>query len=113
MEIPKLNAHLAAFCGIARPQQFFDGLESAGLRIAAHAAFPDHHRYTARDLDRLIAAARAAGATTFLTTEKDLVRLGSLAFNFPESLPLKTARLRVEIEDQNAILDSLIIQLVS
>jgi len=44
MEIPKLNAHLAAFCGIARPQQFFDGLESAGLRIAAHAAFPDHHR---------------------------------------------------------------------
>jgi tetraacyldisaccharide-1-P 4'-kinase len=43
-----------------------------------------------------------------LTTEKDLVRLGSLASAFPESLPLKTARLRVEIEDQKAAIDWLI-----
>ncbi|MGD0681874.1 MAG: tetraacyldisaccharide 4'-kinase [Terracidiphilus sp.] len=108
MEIPAVSDPVAAFCGIARPEQFFAGLEAAGLRIAARTAFPDHHRYTARDLDRLITAARAAGATMLLTTEKDLVRLGSLASAFPESLPLKTARLRVEIEDQKAAIDWLI-----
>jgi tetraacyldisaccharide 4'-kinase len=113
MEIPNFSGPLAAFCGIARPEQFFNGLESAGLRIAARVAFPDHHRYTTRDLDRLIAAARATGATALITTEKDLVRLGNLAFNFPESLPLKTAHLRVEIEDQAAALDCLTNRLVS
>jgi len=113
MEIPTFNGPVAAFCGIAHPEQFFAGLESAGLRIAARAAFLDHHRYTARDLNRLIAAAHSVGATALVTTEKDLVREGSLVFNFPESLPLKTARLRVEIEDQNAAIDWLVNRLVS
>jgi tetraacyldisaccharide 4'-kinase len=108
MEIPAVSGPVAAFCGIARPEQFFAGLEASGLHLAARAAFPDHHRYTAHDLDRLIAAARAAGATALITTEKDLVRLGNLASVFSESLPLKTARLRIEIEDQDSVLDWLV-----
>jgi tetraacyldisaccharide 4'-kinase len=113
MEIPTISGPVAAFCGIARPEQFFAGLESAGLHLAARAAFPDHHRYTARDLDRLVAAALAAGATAIITTEKDLLRLGKLASTFPQSLPLKTARLRIDIEDQTAAIDWLINRLGS
>jgi tetraacyldisaccharide 4'-kinase len=101
MEVPAVHGSVAAFCGIARPEQFFAGLEAAGLRIAARHAFPDHHRYTARDLDRLVAAAREMGAAALVTTEKDQVRLGELSAAFPESLPLKTAGLRIEIEQED------------
>jgi tetraacyldisaccharide 4'-kinase len=113
MEIPAVSGPIAAFCGIARPEQFFAGLEAAGLHLAARVAFPDHHRYTARDLDRLIATARAARATALVTTGKDLVRLGKFPSTFPASMPLTTACLRIEIEDQGEAIDWLIDQLVS
>jgi tetraacyldisaccharide 4'-kinase len=108
MEIPTVSGPVAAFCGIARPEQFFAGLESAGLQLVLRRAFSDHHRYTAHDLDRLIAAAHAAGALALITTEKDLVRLGKLTSTFPAALPLRTARLRIEIENQTAAIDWLI-----
>jgi tetraacyldisaccharide 4'-kinase len=112
MEVPAPPGHEAgsvlAFCGIARPEQFFAGLEAAGLKIVVRLAFPDHHRYTTADLKRLIAVARNAGAAALITTEKDQVRLGKLSASFPESLPLKTARLRVEIEKQEEALDWLV-----
>ena len=58
MVIPQTDGPVAAFCGIARPDQFFAGLESAGLTVASQIAFPDHHRYTARDIERLLSSAR-------------------------------------------------------
>jgi tetraacyldisaccharide 4'-kinase len=102
MEIPAVDGPVAAFCGIARPEQFFAGLESAGLHLAVRVAFADHHRYTVRDLDRLAASSRAARATALVTTEKDLVRLGKLAFADSKSMPLVAARLSVEIENLDA-----------
>ncbi len=108
MEIPNVDGLVAVFCGIARPEQFFAGIEAAGFKIALRRAFPDHHRYTARDLERLAAAAAAAGASAVLTTEKDLIRLGKLTTLLPRSLPLKTARLRIEIEEQDAAIDWLL-----
>ena len=100
MEVPAIDGSVAAFCGIARPEQFFAGLEAAGLHLAAPIAFPDHQRYAAGDLDRLVSSARSSGATALITTEKDLVRLGKLSAAFPESLPLLTACLRIEIEHE-------------
>jgi tetraacyldisaccharide 4'-kinase len=108
MEVPAMNGPVAAFCGIARPEQFFDGLEAGGLRVAVRKAFPDHHAYSARDLEGLTAAARGAGATALITTEKDLVRLGGLSARFGDSLPLKTAGLRVEIEDEERAIEGLV-----
>ncbi len=100
MDVPAVDGSVAAFCGIARPDQFFAGLEAAGQRIAARIAFPDHHRFTPADLKRLVTAAEQTGAKAFVTTEKDLVRLGNHSSAFPQSLPLKTARLRIEIEHE-------------
>jgi tetraacyldisaccharide 4'-kinase len=117
MEIPPAtysdpaSSPVIAFCGIARPAQFFQGLESAGVRLASRMAFPDHHPYTAGDLSRLAAEARQTGATALLTTEKDRVRLGALADTLPASLPLETARLHLEIENQDAAVDWLIARL--
>ena len=100
MEVPEAEGPVAAFCGIARPEQFFHGLESARLRLVVRTAFPDHHRYYSGDLKRLMDTARAAGASAFVTTEKDKVRLGALASAIPTSRPLLTAGLRIEIDDE-------------
>ena len=105
MEVPPADGPVVAFCGIARPEQFFGGLESAGMRVAARLTFPDHHRYTNADVEKLTASALAAGATALITTEKDAGRLGERAFAFKESLLLKTAGLRIEIQEEGAALD--------
>ena len=99
MSIPACDGPVAAFCGIARPEQFFAGLERAGLRLAARITFPDHHWYTARDLERVFAGARAAGAAALITTEKDLIRIGAAGDKIRSRLPLFAAGLRVEIGD--------------
>jgi tetraacyldisaccharide 4'-kinase len=104
MEIPLVDGPVAAFCGIARPNQFFNGLEQAGLRIATRRAFPDHYAYTGADVDGLATQAQAAGAVALLTTGKDQIRLGA----FASPIPLKTVALRIEIEDEAAALDWLI-----
>jgi len=113
MDVPQIDGPVVAFCGIARPEQFFEGLESAGLdraglRVAARFVFPDHHRYTAGDLERMIAAAQKAGATALLTTEKDRVRLGAMAERLPATVTLRTVPLRMEIEDEAAAIDWLL-----
>jgi len=64
--------------GVARPERFFDDLQAAGWRLAGTLAFRDHHRFTPGDIDRIRAAATAAGAAAVLTTAKDAVRLESL-----------------------------------
>jgi tetraacyldisaccharide 4'-kinase len=112
MEVPVVDGPVVAFCGIARPEQFFAGLEAAGLPIATRIAFPDHHRYAARDLDRLAAAARKTGAAALITTEKDQVRLGTLSAALPESLPIKTAGLRIEMEREDEAVEWLAERLV-
>lgn len=39
-----------AVAGIGNPQRFFDSLSAAGLAVTGHA-FPDHHPFTAADLE--------------------------------------------------------------
>ena len=63
-----------AFAGIADPPKFFAMLRSQGVRIRAARAFADHHRYSARETERLLAEADRHGCV-LVTTEKDLVRI--------------------------------------
>jgi len=111
MSVTAIDGPVAAFCGIARPAQFFAGLEAAGVHLATRTAFPDHHPYTPKDLNRLVAAARSAGAIALVTTEKDQVRLGNLLGGIPGALPLKTVALRTEIEGYAEAMGSLTSQL--
>lgn len=63
-----------AFAGIAHPEKFFDMLAAAGVRLAERIPFPDHHRFTQRDLDGLQRKATQRNAR-LTTTPKDAVRL--------------------------------------
>lgn len=105
MEVPVLAGPVVAFCGIARPEQFFLGLEQEGAQVVARRAFRDHRPYSVADVAELSALAHANGAT-LLTTEKDAVRIGALAESF--SVSLCTAGLVTAIEDETQRVDGLL-----
>lgn len=84
-----------AVAGIARPQPFFDGLASAGWCIVGTMTFADHHVFTDRDIERVWSAARAAGATIIMTTEKDAARLKTAHL---DRLRIATVPLTAQIE---------------
>ena len=69
------DRRVLAFCGIARPNRFFGLLAENGVPPAARLSFPDHFDYPDRALDEIEAAARAAGCSVILTTEKDAVKV--------------------------------------
>lgn len=76
-----------AFCALARPENFAAMLAGSGCGIVDTMIFPDHHRYTERDLSLLVRVARQMQATGLVTTEKDAVKLS----------PAMRARLEAEV----------------
>lgn len=87
------GAPVLAFCGLARPEQFLDSVTNLGLQEAAQRVFPDHHPYSAADLDELWREAIAAGATALVCSEKDAARLPE---RLPDGPPLWVTRLDLE-----------------
>lgn len=69
-----LGRRIVAFAGLARPEKFFTTLTDAGIQPVRCISFPDHHRYTHRDFERLATLRRNSGVT-LLTTAKDAVKL--------------------------------------
>ncbi|NVN85139.1 MAG: tetraacyldisaccharide 4'-kinase [Rhodopseudomonas sp.] len=64
-----------AFAGIGDPQRFFATLRKSGVDVVAEKPFPDHHSFSAAEIDGLIDAACRDGLA-LVTTQKDLARLG-------------------------------------
>jgi tetraacyldisaccharide 4'-kinase len=83
--------------GIARPDRFISDVATAGWEIAGTMTFRDHHRFDARDLDRIVAAATGARSSIVLTTEKDAVRLAALDL---KGTPIAAVPLVVGIEPE-------------
>jgi tetraacyldisaccharide 4'-kinase len=69
-----------AFCGLGNPDAFFRDLGNWGLAVCGHAIFPDHHRYTQRNILAVKQAGKRVGANAFVTTEKDAQNLDGLKF---------------------------------
>lgn len=90
-----------AFAGIARPAKFFRTLEELGAEVAGTRAFPDHHPYRRRELERVVAAAARADAVP-VTTEKDMVRI-------PPDLAGRVVEVRARLRFEDpGVLDSLL-----
>ena len=105
VELPATVGKTIAFSGIARPRQFLEGLKSSRIEIAGTITFRDHHHYGQRDIDRLLALKKQTGAGSFITTEKDLINLGTLSSQLS---PLHTAQLRIELESPEQLLMDLL-----
>ena len=71
-----------AVAGIAHPLRFFEALKNASWNIVDAIAFPDHHRYTRKDVASIDAKMKSSGADVVFTTDKDAVRLEHLALPF-------------------------------
>ena len=94
-----------AFCGIARPERFFAQLQAAQVVLAGTRSFRDHHRYTDADVRDLQRSGQQAGASLFLTTEKDAVNLGEL---LQALQPIHAVHLRMQLENADAALDAML-----
>lgn len=105
IELPASAGKAIAFSGIARPRQFIEGLKASKLGIAGTVTFRDHHRYEQRDINRLLGLKKQTNADSFITTEKDLINLGSLAGQLS---PLLAAQLRIELESPEQVLTEII-----
>ena len=99
------TARAVAFCAIARPEEFWASLRASGIELAATSAFRDHHTYSDSDLDVLLQLRARRHAESFITTEKDFVRLTPAQRT--RLAPLHTARLEVVFENETAIADHL------
>lgn len=97
----QLSGPFYAFCGIGNPEAFFLDLEKWKIPVAGRLAFRDHHRYTAADGAHLAKMAATAGATAFVTTEKDSHNLGEVQF---ERMPVYLARIALEISGEEEFL---------
>ena len=69
----QLRVHLLS--SIGDPEGFEHTLQRLGATVLSHESYPDHHPYTAEEWRRLAGAGDGDG---WVTTEKDLVRLGPL-----------------------------------
>jgi len=65
-----------AFSGIARNQDFKHTVESFGCDVRGFAGFPDHHKYSYEDINKILRSAKDAGVEIVCTTEKDYARMG-------------------------------------
>jgi tetraacyldisaccharide 4'-kinase len=89
-----------AVAGIARPERFFAALRALGWDVARELTFRDHHWFTAGDVEAVQRAAREAGASVIITTEKDAVRLdtGRVSSGSPTAVPIAVLPMTMEIE---------------
>jgi len=97
--------HPVVFCGIARPQNFVLQLRAANVEPAAEAFYRDHHAYTEKDIQELIALKRKSEAGSFVTTEKDVVNLGAYLSALQ---PLSAVPVRMELNDAANALDTML-----
>ncbi|OGU44003.1 MAG: tetraacyldisaccharide 4'-kinase [Ignavibacteria bacterium GWC2_56_12] len=80
---------VAAFSGIGTPSAFRATLTSLGMNVVEHSVFPDHHEYSAQDIEKLQRAAEESKPDMLVTTQKDLMRLRSMQFEkFLRSFPV-------------------------
>ena len=83
------GSKVLAVAGIANPDRFIASLRDAGHIVVDSMTFPDHHRYSAKDLTAIAVKMVSSGADAVFTTDKDALRFETLSPSFPlHRLPL-------------------------
>jgi tetraacyldisaccharide 4'-kinase len=66
-----------AFSGIARNDDFRQTVEALNCKATGFMEFPDHHRYSEKDISTITQTAKKTAAEILLTTEKDYARIAA------------------------------------
>jgi tetraacyldisaccharide 4'-kinase len=96
-EVASLPSRVGAFCGLGNPDSFWRTLRTLGIQPEFRRAFPDHHRYTIAELQKM------EGVEALLTTQKD-------AANLPAASRTRVLWLEISLEVDNA--DALLRRLI-
>ena len=70
-----VGIRVVVFSGIGEPDNFEKTLASLRVKVVQHVRFPDHHRYSERDVETILRTSKEQQAVMILTTEKDSARL--------------------------------------
>ncbi len=90
---------VVAFSGIAGNSHFRKTLEEFKCDILDFFGFPDHHRYTSGDIERISKSVRDGRAELVMTTEKDFARMDG-KFNFP--VDIVVVGVKMFLKDENS-----------
>jgi tetraacyldisaccharide 4'-kinase len=89
--------------GIANPKPLVKYIEPKAKSLN-HLAFPDHHRFNAADIQKMVDAFNnLPGEKIIITTEKDAMRLLYTAdekARIPQELPVYIQEIKIEFKDQ-------------
>ena len=91
------NKNLLAFAGIGNPENFFHLLKKNNLNIIKKVSFPDHYKYSLKELNNLINFS-TQNDLKLITTEKDFFRIKHLHLSQIEYLEV-----RLEISNKDAL----------
>lgn len=91
-------------CGLGNPRTFERLVAEAAGRICPPLRMRDHHRYTPRDVRRILAAAADLGADRVVTTRKDWAKLAPLwPSDRPDAPPLARLDVRLLLRDDEPL----------
>ncbi|MBS0654093.1 MAG: tetraacyldisaccharide 4'-kinase, partial [Verrucomicrobia bacterium] len=92
---PLQGHRIGAFCGIGKPQYFFNALKRAGAEIVATCALLDHQGFPREKLQAFVTACREKGAASIVCTEKDWVKLQPSEME--HGIPIRPIAMRLNI----------------
>ena len=95
------NKKIVAFAGIGNPENFFDLLKDNKLDIVETIKFPDHHKYSEKELENLLSKIKENNAI-LLTTEKDYFRISE---SFKKNI--EYLKIKVEIENKSQFIEEI------
>ena len=95
------NKNIISFAGIGNPENFFNLLIDNNLNIIETIKFPDHHRYSKKELENLLSKTKDNNSI-LLTTEKDYFRISK---NYKKNI--KSIKIKIIIENKNQFIEEI------
>jgi tetraacyldisaccharide 4'-kinase len=90
-----------AFAGIGNPENFFRLLKDNEVEILDEIKFPDHHKYSKKDLENLINK-KEENNSILITTEKDYLRIDE---NYKKNISF--LKIEVQVENRDKFIDQI------
>ena len=69
------NKKVSAFCGVGNPESFRNSLQEINVDVVHFEAFPDHHHFSAAEIDQFVDEAVTNQSQAIVCTVKDLVKI--------------------------------------
>lgn len=96
-----------ALSAIGNPASFEQTLANAGAEVIEGYRFPDHHEYTAHEIEDAIEQAVRQGAEAIATTEKDAVKLPEISES-ARKLPIYVVTVEVVMQQGSEQIEELL-----